>query len=289
MTWQGLVDAAACERAEMDRLARSGAVGRPGPATIAMFVRLQRGIMGWKRGTLASFAGVSLSTIERVERGEAVSADSLDRVAGALHQPSGAFTAPRLPLGAEAAWRRLEESAAPFEDTVAVPVRPLRGHRQIAELVRTHFFVVDATRLGDACHDDVATLREWLDLASFILATEDKNSILQTGAEPVQRRKLYDDVLGCVRDIERRGRAVALSGTYAIQTGHAALPEANVALVGFFPRSTDPAAVKRHVLFAPARLDLAAAWRQFRADSCGEPNAGPSRATFPPPPHADAG
>lgn len=232
MTWQNLVDAAAREGAEMDRLARSGIVDIPGPATIAVFVRLQRGIMGWKRGTLAGFADVSLSTIERVERGETVSADSLDRVAAALHQPPGAFTAPRLLLNAEAAWQRLAESAAPFENTVAVPVRPLRGHRQIAELVRAHLFIVDAARLDSACDDDVATFREWLDLASFILAAEDKNPILQTDAEPVQRRKLYDDVLGCVRNIERRGRAVALSGTYMVRTGHAALPEASIALVG---------------------------------------------------------
>ena len=102
---------------------------------------------GWKKRTLAGFARVSLSTIERIERGEAVSPESLDRVAEALRQPPGAFTAPRIPSTSEEAWRRLEESAAPFAETIAVAVKPLRGHRQIAELARAHLVMVDGSRL----------------------------------------------------------------------------------------------------------------------------------------------
>ncbi len=161
---------------------------------------------------------------------------------------------------------RLEESAAPFAETVAVPVKPLRGHRQIAELARSDLIIVDGNRIGDAYDADIDTLREWLDLTSFILATEDKDSIIQTDADPVKRRKLYDDVLTCVRDIERRGYAVALAGTYQIKTGNMAMPEATAALVGFFPKLTDPAAINRQTLFAPARVDWAAAWSQFCAE-----------------------
>lgn len=70
MTHENLAEAVARQGAEMDRLARDGIVGLPVPATIAFFVRLQRGMMGWKKETLAGFARVSLSTIERIERGE---------------------------------------------------------------------------------------------------------------------------------------------------------------------------------------------------------------------------
>ena len=107
MTWKDLVAAAAREGAEMDRLAREGVSDVPAPATIAFFVRLQRGMMGWKLETLAGFARVSLSTIERIERGETVSAESLDRVADALRQPPGAFTTPRVLFTSEEAWQKL--------------------------------------------------------------------------------------------------------------------------------------------------------------------------------------
>jgi transcriptional regulator with XRE-family HTH domain len=257
------VEAAACQGVEMDRLANEGVPVVPSPETIAFFIRWQRGVMGWKRETLAAFASVSLSTIERIERGDPVSAGSLDRVAEALRQPPGAFTAARIPLTSEAAWQKLDESAAPFADTVAVPVRPLRGHRQIAELARTHLFIVDANRLDDTCAADIDNLREWLDLASFLLVSEDKDSILQTDAEPVKRRELYEDILGCVRGIERRGHAVALAGTYQAETGAAVMPKADIALIGFFPKLSDPAAHKRQALFAPARVDLAAVWQRF--------------------------
>jgi hypothetical protein len=98
-----------------------------------------------------------------------------------------------------------------------------------------------------------------------VLATEDKDSIVQTDADPVKRRKLYDDVLRCVRKIERRGQAVALAGSFQIETGNAAMPRATAALVGFFPKLTDPAAINRRTLFAPARMDWADAWRQLCA------------------------
>jgi transcriptional regulator with XRE-family HTH domain len=266
MTHENLAEAAARQGAEMDRLARDGIAGLPALATIAFFVRLQRGMMGWKKRTLAGFARVSLSTIERIERGEAVSPESLDRVAEALRQPPGAFTAPRIPSTSEEAWRRLEESTAPFAETVAVAVKPLRGHRQIAVLARAHLVIVDGSRLGDVYASELATLREWLDLTSFILATEDKDSAVRTDADPVKRRKLYDDVLGCVREIERRGHAVALAGTYQIDIENAAMPMATAALVGFFPKLTDPAAINRQTLFAPARMSWADAWRQFCAE-----------------------
>jgi hypothetical protein len=219
-----------------------------------------------------------LSTIERIERGEPVSTESLDRVAEALRQPPGAFTASRTPSTTEEALQRLEESAALFAETVTVPVKPLRGHRQIAELARSDLIIVDGSRMGDSYDADIDTLREWLDLTSFILATEDNGSIIQTDADPVKRRTLYDDVLTCVRDIERRGHAVALAGTYQIEPTNKAMPKATAALVGFFPKLTDPAAINRRTLFAPVRVDWAAAWSQFCAEGG---TSHPSRTTAP--------
>lgn len=145
-------------------------------------------------------------------------------------------------------------------------VRPLRGHHQVAALARTHLNLIDVGRLGDTHDNDVATLREWLDLVSFVLVSEDEDSILRTDrGVSAAWRKLYDDVLGSVRELECRARAVALAGIYKAATGLAMMPMADVALVAFFPKLSDPGAVKRRVLFVPARMNLAIAWPQFCA------------------------
>ncbi len=47
---------------------------------VAMVTRMGRGLRQWKKETLADFAQVSLSTIERVERAEHLGAESLDRI-----------------------------------------------------------------------------------------------------------------------------------------------------------------------------------------------------------------
>ena len=263
--------------ADMDDRAEAGVPMVPSPDTIAFFVRMTRGFWGWKQYTLASMAGVSLSTVERVERGEAVSPESLERIAVALRQAPGAFTAPRLPLGAKDTMRLLSESAAPFEDKIWIPVRPVTGQRQIAELAGSHFYISDASRLSDACAAEaqgcIAALLEYMDLASFILCTEDNESIVTVQRRgSVKRRKLYADVLDCVREAERQTNAVILAGAYEAETDNEAMPKAKVAVFGFFPKSTDPAAIKRRSLAVPARVSVNDAWKNFCAevDSWGE-------------------
>jgi hypothetical protein len=64
---------------------------------VAFVVRWNRGLRQWKTTTLADFARVSISTVERIERGEHVSDDALDRIAQAFGYEAGYFTATRLP------------------------------------------------------------------------------------------------------------------------------------------------------------------------------------------------
>jgi len=244
--------------AELQRLGREGVPIVPSREFVADFVRAQRAIMGWKQDTLAAVAAVSLSTIARIERAEAVTNESLDRVATALHQKRGAFTQPRVPLTSDQLECALEESLAPFADTVPVPVQPLKTQPQIAALARTHFNLIDGTRLGEPFEGDVTNLRDVLGFVAFVLGTDDKDAIIQIQrSEPVKRRELYAMVLNVVHDIERRGRAVALAGTYVAPTDAPhLLPTADVGLITFFSRDTDPAAAKRKMLFAPALIDL---------------------------------
>lgn len=57
------------------------------------------------------------------------------------------------------------------------------------------------------------------------------------------------------------------------ETGAANMPAAGVALISFFPKLTDPGAVKRKVLLAPAKGDLRAVWEKFSRDGEAEPQS----------------
>jgi hypothetical protein len=59
---------------------------------VAFVVYWNRGLRNWKKSTLADFAGVSVSTIERIERGEKVSDEVLDKVAEGFGYETGYFT-----------------------------------------------------------------------------------------------------------------------------------------------------------------------------------------------------
>ncbi len=265
MVSKDLPDEMMRELIELDRLARLGIPYVPPSESVAGFVRMQRGLVGRKQNALASFAEVSLSTVQRIERGDPVSAKSLDQVAMALVQEPGAFTKPRVPLTLEEQERKLEEWLDPFEDLTPVSVRPLRTQPQIAELARCKFRLIDDARLGDAYQDDIAALNETLDFLSFAFEVEKKESIhhFTPRWKPIKRRHIYTMVLDQVRGIERRGYAVALAGTYQAETGAMVLPTADVALIAFFPKLSDPAANKRRVLLAPAKVDVAATWQRF--------------------------
>lgn len=249
------------ELADLERLAREGVAAKPPSNFIAEFVQLQRAMLGWKQDALASFAGVSLSTVQRIERGEPVSAASLDSVAVALGQWQGAFSEPRVPLRGDQLKQQISKSISIFKDRIWVSVQPLRTQPQIAALARTHVYLVDGGRLGDAYDDDVAAFQENLDFLAYVLETEEEKSSRRK--EPLKRRELYIAVLDQVRKIEQRAGAVALAGTYKAETNAQIMPTADVALIGFFPKSSDPGAIKRRALLAPAKIDLVDAWSRF--------------------------
>jgi hypothetical protein len=100
----------------------------PPPELIGFCVRCARGLRQWKRSTLADFACVSVSTIERVERGEKVSDEALVRIAQGLGYEPGYFTAPRCRLGPEQAAASFVET---FGEMEAVAVAPMNKHRQV--------------------------------------------------------------------------------------------------------------------------------------------------------------
>jgi transcriptional regulator with XRE-family HTH domain len=244
-----------------EEMAEQGVACVPPARVVAQFVRWSRHVLQWKKETLASFAGVSLSTVERIERGGQVSARSLDRVAVALKQPKGAFTQPRVPLGLKATLNKLEEHWKQFEGRKPVDVRPLRTLPQIGELVRAHMYLVDGGRLGEDLSGDIAGFCEWLDFGSFVIGSEEDPCFHVKRRERVRRRRIYRTILDQAREIERRGMAVALAGTYKAETNVRAVPEFSVGVVSFFPKASDPGAVKGRILLAPAHVDVGAALR----------------------------
>jgi transcriptional regulator with XRE-family HTH domain len=227
----------------------------PSPEVVAFFVRLTRSLAGWKKATLASVANVSLSTVERVERGDAVSTESLDKLAVALRQPPGAFTEPRIKLSDAEAAAALAEKWAWIGEMVPVAVSPLRKQAQLRELSNTVVGIVDHD-LGDGAQDDITDLREWIGLVSFVRA-EHEGLIGGDFRREANLRRLYGDVLTFVRDLERRQRCVCLVGAYKPETRARDFQDVSVGIISVKSKVQDPAAANRTILFAPAKINLA--------------------------------
>lgn len=205
------------------------------PEVIAFFVRWVRRLQQWKVSTLASFAGVSISTIERVERGERVSIENLDRIAVALGYETGYFTKPRCAIPAEQAIAELSEGLGHLE---AVTVSPFRSQKQVREAAKCQAFLLHYPNVPEELEDDVRTLGEWLDLASYILSTPTSASLKRDGG----RRVLYRNVLDCVRSLERCGLTILLGTMPAPQDG---IPDWKMAVISATLKATDPGAITR--------------------------------------------
>ena len=214
----------------------------PPPELVAFTIRVGRGLKSWKQSTLADFAGVSLSTVERAERGDVVLPDSLDRIAEALGYGAGYFTKPRCPLSEEEVAAGVRET---FGEMMPVEVAPLRTERQIRLLIRCHAYLPHCAGVPAEFKADVDVLVEWLDLAAF--ATTDFDGLPRERA----RRKLYGDVLGFVRDMEKRGLHV-LAGI--MDAPQAKFPDWQVAVLAISLKTKDPGAAKRKHVFVDRRV-----------------------------------
>ena len=89
-------------------------------------------------------------------------------------------------------------------------------------------------------------LAEWLALASFIAADMFEDS----SPSERGRRDLYNDVLECVTDIERRSPTVLSDVMKAPQP---IVPDFSGAIVSVTPRLTDPGAPKRRRVLVDRR------------------------------------
>jgi transcriptional regulator with XRE-family HTH domain len=215
----------------------------PPPESIGLFILWGRRLRNWKQSTLANFAEVSVSTIERVERGEKVSDESLERIAQALGYERGCFATPRRLRSPEEAISHLCETWGHLE---AVNVRPLRTQAQIRKLVDTHAYLVYRPDVDDSFDPEIESLVEWIDVASLVINSPMRGQDCEEG----RRRTLYQRILDCVKSLEQRGVTVLCGIMDAPQDG---LPEWKVALISVTHRSRDPGATKRRTIFVDRR------------------------------------
>ena len=233
----------------------------PVPDTIAGFVKLQRAIYGWKRETLAALAKVSLSTVERVERGETVRASSLEKLALALNQRRDAFTALRVPLSPEEALASLVDSFSWMEGKVPVEVAPLRRETQLRALAETDVILITSDLEGEDAACEVDGLREYLDLTSFVRVED--GTLLPKRERSFCLRNLYKDVLAAVENLERKFKAVCLVGTFAARSSSPGDSAIRVAVVAVRSRERNPGAVNIKRLMAEGTVDIRAAVETF--------------------------
>jgi transcriptional regulator with XRE-family HTH domain len=235
----------------------------PPPETIASFVKLARGFAQWKQDILAFKAGVSLSTVQRVERGEGVSPEALEKIGAALKQRPGALTEPRLPLSDAQAGEFIVESWGWMLDCERVTVAPLRKHRQLRALGEATTAIFDDD-LPEAAADDLAGVREWFELLGFVRA-EHSGTIKVVGSSQrdLEVRRLQNEVLAVVGKVERQYRAVCLTGAYEAATNWPSLPVIKVGVAVFRSLDNDPAAITRKSLLAPKTVDVRDVVRRF--------------------------
>lgn len=210
---------------------------------IALFVCFERRLRQWKKNTLADFAGVSISTVERIERGEKVSDDALDLIAQALGYVSGHFTAPRCRIGAQESAKRL---AKQFGEMEAVAVARMNTHRQVRAVAGCQAYLIHRPGVPEIYDADLTNLVDWLDLASSVLS----DKIYKSPPAELKKHELYNDIVRCIREIEKHG-FIVLSGV--MNAPQERLPDWKVAVISVTPKLSDPGALKRKHLFVDRR------------------------------------
>lgn len=244
----------------MTALHKTDQLTTPPADSIAFFVRVQRGFRHWKQETLAAMAGVSLSTVRRVERAETVTPDCLSKIATALGFTADYLTAPRRKLSESEALASLKESVSWMDGLVEVPVAALTKECQIRELAAADMLMVGAD--FDEAQEDVAALCEWFDLTGFMRAT----SAGLIGPKPdrsFRLRELYADLFSHVQQMQKQHRAVCLVGTYTAQTDSKKIPTATIAVISIRSKARNPAAAKFNTLWCEQTVSWKTAIEQM--------------------------
>jgi hypothetical protein len=206
-----------------------------------------------KKAALASLADISLSTMERIERGESVSNESLERVSLALGFERGYLTRPRATLSQEEAIKK-------FAPTKLEPVKvsSIRTQQRIRELSECDICIPHAAVPQNQFKDAIENLTEWIDLVAFVRS----DLILRPKRDKAPLRKLYADILKYVRGLEKSGMVILAGTTDAPMEN---FPECKAAILSFSLKATDPGGIKRTLLIVdksgfPTKFSMEGIW-----------------------------
>ena len=148
--------------------------------------------LGWKQFTLAHEAGVTVRTIERLEAGERMSDETLNKVAKVLKLREGAFT--------EASYYPSEEELAAMvkkakEDYTHTALHDLSSPRDLDNILSAHAYLVDGSNITDELAEQVAAVKDYMQDAGDI-----NDEIPYTHQLTFTR-----ELLGMIREIENQG------------------------------------------------------------------------------------
>jgi transcriptional regulator with XRE-family HTH domain len=214
-----------------------GKLMTPPPELIAFFVIMGRKARALKQSALADLAGVSLSTLERIERGDTVSAEALEKVTAALGMAADYFTAPRLP-------RTREEMAEDFRRApshpVLIKVAPLRNQAQLRALTACETLLMVPSDDEAATLEAMRGLAEWIDFLAFVLHEHE----IFEGLKPSRdRRAVYRSVLDHVAVLQTRGFVVLAGVTTRPRKGGG--EDERVAFFSITTKAVDPSGLAR--------------------------------------------
>ncbi|MBL8598973.1 MAG: helix-turn-helix transcriptional regulator [Devosia sp.] len=212
----------------------------PPPEVIALIVRMERESLGWKIAAMATLAGVSVSTIERIERAAKVQQGALERVAMALGHGADYFTRLRTPVGLEKA---KADTAAMFSDCVTVQLRPLESERDVRSIGACQGIMLHHKHVDERYRGELELLQEWCNRAG---GGEDLDSKRRGG-----RRPFYREMLSIVDALRKEGLTVMAGVMNDGQTG---ISGWRVAIICVARNEYDPGARKRGIMMVSRRL-----------------------------------
>ena len=185
----------------MSTESQSGTYKRWTPEEIADVVKEIRTHHGWKQLALAHEAGVNVKTIERIEAGERVSDETLQKVAKALKLQGDAFTQAHYYPSHEDLAEMVRKAK---EDYTHTPLRDLSNATELDNIFSAHAHLVDDSAVDDSLADRVAWVKDYVQDAGNIYSD----------AQHSDRLAFCRELLETLRDIETHGYT-ARWGLYA--------------------------------------------------------------------------
>ena len=208
------------------------------PAQVAGVVRGFRARLNLRQSALAERAGVTERTIQRVERGERITDDTLKQIAKALFTEEHAFVGVCYIPSQEKAFK----NALKFlDDHHAVDVHRLHSPEDIKALLDAQGWVVDGSDVSGEARALVAILQEtlvgWGDVYSEMPATEQIDAC--------------DDIFRQAKRVER----ATCVGKYGVCDVVAEKVPGRLGILKFWPRD-DPRASLSQIMLSKQQVRL---------------------------------